>query len=183
MPAKNVTVKAHGKRYSHWFRMYADFIDDPKTATLTERQGWAWVRLLAIAKRSSSGVLPSTRDIAFHLRCSFCDAENVISDLIEVGLLDVISIDAGGSRIKPHAWDERQFQWDGRDVTQAERKRRSRSRKRAGHGHVTVDVTENCSESVSVSTVATSKSIQGKNSTSNARTSAHVHANDVEVRS
>lgn len=161
MPANHVTVKAQTKRYSRWFRMYVEFIADPKTATLTDRQGWTWVRLLAIAKQSDDGMLPPTKDIAFHLRCSFNDAENTISDLIELGLLDVVTIDAGGSRIKPHGWDQRQFQWDGNDRTNSTRQKRWRERSRSRNGRVTVGVTENCSESVSVSAVEyTNLSIQ-----------------------
>lgn len=153
MPANSSEIKAKSARYSRWFRVYTEIIDDPKTAQLNDRHGWGWVKLLAVAKRSDDGILPSIGDIAFHLRCSRNDAENLVNDLIEIGLLDVVSSVGNGSAIKPHNWDARQFRWDGKDVTQRERKKRSRLRKRAGHGRVTVDVTEvaSVSDSVSVS--------------------------------
>lgn len=149
MSHRSAEIKEKSARYSRWFRVYTEIIDDPKTAQLSDRHGWGWVRVLSIAKRSDDGVLPAIADIAFYLRCSRTDAENLISDLIELGLLDVISSGPSGSIIKPHNWDKRQFRWDGKDVTQADRKRRSRLKKRTGHGRVTVEVTEVASVSVS----------------------------------
>jgi len=150
MPAKSSEIKAKSARYSRWFRVYTEVIDDPKTAQLSDRHGWGWVRLLAIAKRSDDGILPATGDIAFHLRCSRNDAENLVNDLIEIGLLDVIEGSANGSMIKPHNWDGRQFKWDGADRTNSKRQKRHRDRlKRSRNGRVTVEVTEVASVSVS----------------------------------
>jgi len=144
-------IKAKSARYSLWYRMYVEIIDDPKTALLSDRHGWGWVRLLAIAKRSPNGILPPIPDIAFYMRCSRTDAENLVNDLIEWGLLDIVEMQGPTPTIRPHNWDGRQFQWDGRDITQTGRKRRSRLRKRPGHSRVTVDVTGVRSVSVSES--------------------------------
>jgi len=153
MPANSSEIKAKSARFSQWFRVYTEIIDDPKTAQLSDRHGWGWIRILSIAKRAGDGILPPIADIAFYLRCSRTDAENLVNDLIEIGLLDVMSSAGNGSIIKPHNWDGRQFRWDGKDLTQAARKKRSRLRKRSGHGRVTVEVTEvpSVSDSVSVS--------------------------------
>ena len=149
MPGNTKEIKRKSARYSLWYRMYVEIIDDPKTALLSDRHGWGWVRILAIAKRNPNGILPPISDVAFFLRCSRTDAENLVSDLIEFGLLDVIDMRGTVPVIAPHNWAGRQFQWDGRDLTQSERKRRSRSSKRHGHGRVTVEVTEVASVSVS----------------------------------
>jgi hypothetical protein len=151
MQNKSAEIKAKSARYSLWYRMYVEIIDDPKTALLSDRHGWGWVRLLAIAKRSPGGFLPPIPDLAFYMRCSRTDVENLVNDLIEFGLLDIVEMQGTTPTIRPHNWDGRQFQWDGRDLTQDERKRRSRSRKRHGHGQVTVEVTEVRSVSVSES--------------------------------
>ena len=148
MPNKSAKIKAKSARYSLWYRMYVEIIDDPKTALLSDRHGWGWVRLLASAKRIPGGVMPPIPEIAFYLRSSPKDVDSLVNDLIDFGLLDVVEMRGTTPIIRPHNWDGRQFQWDGRDVTQAERKRRSRSRKRHGHGQVTVEVTEVRSVSV-----------------------------------
>lgn len=160
-------IKTKSARYSRWFRMYDEFIDDPKTATLSDRQGWAWVRILAIANRSDDGILPSLKDIAFHLRCSINDAENVVHELIEYGLLDVVQVSGSGSVVTPHAWGARQFKWDGVDRTNSERQKRWRqSKRRMRNGPRNGRITEVPSESVSVSSVGeTNLSIQEEIST------------------
>ena len=150
----NGEIKTKSARYSRWFRMYDEFIDDPKTATLSDRQGWSWVRILAIAKRSDDGALPSLKDIAFHLRCSINDAENIIHELIEYGLLDVVQVSGSGSVVKPHAWDARQFKWDGVDRTNSERQKRwrqgrKRLRKNTRNSRRNGRITEVASVSVS----------------------------------
>jgi hypothetical protein len=160
MPVKTTESKPKSARYSRWFRMYVEFIHDPKTATLTDRQGWAWVRLLAIAKQSDGGILPSTKDIAFHLRCSINDAENVVHELIEMGLLDVQQVSGSASVLKPHAWDARQFKWDGVDCTKAERQKRWRqTTRRMSNGRRNGRVTEVASVSVSVSDSVSSSEV------------------------
>jgi hypothetical protein len=180
MPAKNVTVKAKIEpRYSRWFRMYSEIIDDSKVQRLCPSLFKAWVNILALASQNE-GKVPHSEEIAFRLRMSINDTSAAIDELIHTGLIDILP---DGS-FTPHNWGKRQFKWDGTDRTAADRMRRMRERKkRSRYGRVTGGVTEIPSESVSVSTVATSKSIQGKNSTTNARTSAPACTRDDEVLS
>jgi hypothetical protein len=85
-----------------------------------QRQICTWINLLCIA-RLNDGILPGTDAIAFHLRMDPSQAEGAIRDLIAGGLLDETD-----RRLKPHAWDNRQFTSDS--STSRVRKFRSKAK-------------------------------------------------------
>ena len=163
-----------------WFRMYADILNDPKVQLLPDRMFKFWVNCLALTSEKR-GHLPDAREIAFRLHLNLTEVEDDLASLMTHGLLDTLNVE-GRTKLQPHNW----FDWQPPSYHSTERvqKWRRNGRETGVKRNVTVPETnETYSKSQSVSSVATSKSIQGKNSTSNARTSAHVHANDVEVRS
>ena len=138
-----------------WIRKYVESLHDPKVVSLSDSQYRDWDRLLLIAAKSADGTLPSLKAIACDLRCTESNAFAAIDDLVNAGLIDVISY-IPMPVYKPHGWDQRQFLWDSGDPTAKERMKRMRERKspkrnRNGNGRVTVGVTENPSESVSTS--------------------------------
>lgn len=167
MPAKNVTVKAQNTRYSRWFRMYVEILDDSKVQRLNPTLFKAWVNILALAAQND-GKVPHSEEVAFRLRMSVHDATAAIDELIHLALID---IRPDGS-FAPHNWDYRQFKCDGPDPTAKIRMRRMReSKQRTRYGRVTdgvtPPVTEIASVSVSVSAVEnTNLSIQEEGSTS-----------------
>jgi len=135
-----------------WLRLYTDILDDSKAQRLPSHLFKSWINLLALTK-AHDGRLPSLEEIAFRLRISAHDAQTAIDELILVGLID---IDQDGT-LSPHGWSKRQYAWDGKDRTAAERKRRSR------HGRVTVNVTDDVTDDVTVpASVSDSVSIQGE---------------------
>lgn len=147
MPNKTGEIKKKVK-FSRWFRMYADIIDDSKVQRLCSSLFKTWVNILALAS-NADGKVPHADEVAFRLRMSPKDAGDALDELIHLGLIDILP---DGSRT-PHNWAGRQFKWDGQDPTAADRMRRMRKRQsRSRYGRVTVDVTEKRSESVSVVT-------------------------------
>jgi len=159
MPKNRDPHKSKSGRYSPWFRMYVEILDDIKVHRLSGNHFKTWVRCLALAKLNG-GVLPSIEEIAYRLRMSHEDANAYVDELILDGFLDV----RPDGRIEPHNWTGRQFVWDGQDPTTRHRSKRYRERaSRSRHGRVTDEVTEVPSESVSVSAVEYSNlSIQGE---------------------
>lgn len=153
MPKNRDPHKSKSGRYSPWFRMYVEILDDIKVHRLSGNHFKAWVRCLALAKLNG-GVLPGIEEIAYRLRMSHEDASAYVDELILGGFLDV----RPDGCIEPHNWTGRQFVWDGPDPTVRDRVRRHRARASRScngrrNGPVTVDVTELPSESVSVSAV------------------------------
>lgn len=153
-----------GRRYSRWFRFYTSVVHDPKVQKLRPELFRAWVNCLCMAAENG-GIVP-LEDLDFQLRMTPEQVNDSIDTLTLAGLLDWVPITNGERTgdvvLKPHHWDERQYKWDGRDPTAAERKRRQRNKptrndvSRSCHGHVTVGVTEIDSESVSDSVSASS---------------------------
>lgn len=91
-----------------WFRLYSDVLDDPKVQLLEPVLFKAWVNLMCLANEGEPrGTLPSITDIAFRLRMSVSDAEDVVQALVDAGLLD-----AGEDGIEPHNWHNRQRRSD-----------------------------------------------------------------------
>lgn len=140
-----------------WIRKYVESLHDPKVVSLSDSQYRDWDRLLLIAAKSEDGVLPSLRSVACELRCTESHAFAAISDLVDAGLIDVVSY-VPTPTYKPHGWDRRQYAWDAGDLTAKDRMKRHRQRKktttqRKRNGRVTVGVTEIPSESVSESSL------------------------------
>lgn len=115
---------------NYWLRLYTSILDDPKVQRLPAELFKAWINLLCLAKEND-GDLPSVGDVAFRLRISEAETNNLVEELANRGLLD-----SDGETLKPHNWDGRQFLSD-EDPTAAIRARRYRQRTR----DVTDDVT------------------------------------------
>ena len=106
-----------------WFRFYSEALDDPKVQRLHPTLFKAWVGILCLASEGG-GQLPSNDDIAFRLRISTHDAEQVVDELILAGLID---LDAKHRRT-PHNWESRQFVSD--NSTERSKKHRENKKKR-----------------------------------------------------
>lgn len=119
-----------------WFRFYSEALDDPKVQRLHPPLFKAWVGLLCLASEQG-GHLPTVDDIAFRLRMSAHDAQQVLDELILAGLVDI----GPDGRCTPHNWECRQFVSD-QPGSSTDRVRRFRARRKAAAG-VTVkrDVT------------------------------------------
>lgn len=107
-----------------WIRLYREALHDPKLVTLPDRQFRAWVNCLLIA--DDTGLLPSRRDVAVHMRVSIVDIDNLLCDLVEAGLLDANAMSGHVTTYRMHGWKHRQYASD----TSAERMRKHRAKKR-----------------------------------------------------
>lgn len=108
-----------------WFRMYCDFLEDPKILSLAFEDQRHFIGVLAL---KSSGVLDQScsekmmnRIVAQKLWISHDAVDDVKRRLCEAGLID--------DDWQPMAWDKRQFVSD-RDPSCAERQRRYREKTR-----------------------------------------------------
>lgn len=114
-----------------WFRMYADFLNDPKMIALAFEDQRHFIGVLAL---KSDGAIDDTADenllnriVAQRLWIDHGVIREVKKRLCDAGLID--------ENWQPIAWDKRQFVSD-RDSTAAERKRRERAAK-SGKENVT----------------------------------------------
>lgn len=94
---------------SPWIRLYREALHDPKIVSLTDRQHRAWVNALMMA--DDDGFLPPMRDIACHMRTTAMDAEQLITDLVDLGLVDPYVMD-GPAKFRLHGWERRQYRSD-----------------------------------------------------------------------
>lgn len=103
---------------SRWWRAYDDAVDDPKVQRLPGELFKAWFNILCICS-AFGGRLPPIKDVAFRLRIQERKATRIISELEVAGLLD-----RDQDIVKPHNWENRQYQSDvSTDRVQAFRKR------------------------------------------------------------
>lgn len=86
-----------------WFRMYAEFVHDPKVQRLSEVEQRRFVMLLCI-RCSNGDVTLHDCDIAFQLRISDEEWSATKSVLISKNLID--------GENKPTAWEKRQYASD-----------------------------------------------------------------------
>jgi hypothetical protein len=91
---------------ARWFRVYDDAVDDPKVQRLPPKLFKAWFNLLCLASQNG-GVIPHPDDVAFKLRITGAQADDIIGELEERNLLDVSE-----GHHRPHNWDARQHQSD-----------------------------------------------------------------------
>lgn len=89
-----------------WIRLYVETLDNPKVQRLSGDVFKAWVNLLCLAGKHD-GRLPPVEDIGFALRMKPREAERFVADMVAKRLVDV-----SDDGMKPHDWDERQFQTD-----------------------------------------------------------------------
>ena len=108
-----------------WFRMYTDFLDDPKMVALAFEDQRHFIGVLAL---KSAGVLDTDCDPALlnrivsqKLWIDFSLVNEVKNRLINAKLID--------KNWQPVAWEKRQFKSD-HDVTGAERQHKFRENKR-----------------------------------------------------
>jgi DNA-binding IclR family transcriptional regulator len=71
-------------------------LNDPKVQRLKAEHFKGWINLLCLAKEQD-GILPQLPDIAFSLRISKTEAQELVSTLQRNGLLD-----KSGERFTPH---------------------------------------------------------------------------------
>jgi 5-methylcytosine-specific restriction endonuclease McrA len=101
-----------------WFRMHAEFVDDPKVQRLSPDLFKFWVNCLGLACQNS-GYLPSIPDISWKMKIPEKRVAACIASLHEVKLLD-----QEGHTFTPHNWAARQYISD----TSLERVREYRKR-------------------------------------------------------
>ena len=104
-----------------WFRFYDEVLDDPKIQRLPSDIFKCWVNILCLAKRHG-GILPDVTDVAFALRITGDEADELLNALATAGLLD--STKQGW---EPHNWKGRQYASDN----SMERVNRYRAKRRA----------------------------------------------------
>ena len=88
--------------------MHQDILHNPKIVTLSDRQHRVWINCLLLAD-ADDGVLPKIRDIACYLRMSIQDAELVLSELVEVDLIDVTVTIGAPRTLRMHDWKAHQY--------------------------------------------------------------------------
>lgn len=73
----------------NWFRVYNRVVSDVKIQTLPVELRWRWLECLCLASANTPrGTLPPARQVAFSLRIAPAEAEAVLTQLGEAGLLD-----------------------------------------------------------------------------------------------
>lgn len=92
-----------------WLRLYRSSLHNPKIVTLSDRQHRAWHNCLLIS--DNNGVLPSPRDIATHMRMTMTEAEQLICELVEAGLIDPVMAGSRHSYVL-HDWTDHQHPSD-----------------------------------------------------------------------
>ena len=89
-----------------WFRMHAEFVDDPKVQRLSPELFKFWVNCLGISCQNK-GVIFDAPTMAWKLKLSEAKTVSLISDLHSFGLLD-----QDGQSFTPHNWVGRQYSSD-----------------------------------------------------------------------
>jgi hypothetical protein len=135
---------------SRWFRIYEDFVDDPKVQQLDPLLFKALINLWCLASQSD-GVFPKIDAIAFKLRMKPAKVQKVLEELSAVGLVDH---DEKGAR--PHNWNNRQYKSDG----STSRVQRFRARR----GNVSSSVSETAPETDAEAEAEKKNPSQGMNS-------------------
>ena len=102
-----------------WFRFYTRTLDCRKVQSLPPSLFKAWVNLLCISSLGG-GVLPSSEEISFRLRCSVGQADEWIAELVDRLLIDKTE---SNHRVM-HDWNEHQYVSD--DSTSRVRKHREK---------------------------------------------------------
>lgn len=106
-----------------WIRLYRESIHNPKIVTLNDRQHRAWHNCLLVA--DDAGELPKFRDIACHMRMTLQEAEQIVCELVEVGLVDIIGT-GPDRKFRMHDWNVHQYVSD--NSTERVKKFRSKNK-------------------------------------------------------
>jgi hypothetical protein len=124
-PRKTPKPKPLISRMSPWVRLYTSIRHDPKILVLSHRDRWIYIALLAMAGESKDGTLTNDRaHIAIELRITLPEAEQLLNEFIENGLLDIVGWQGDVPILSPHNWAGRQYKSDN----SAERTRAWRER-------------------------------------------------------
>lgn len=107
---------------SRWFRLYDEFLDDPKIQRLHPALLKVLLNVWCIASRHD-GRLPTLADMSFSLRMTEDETLRAVSKLADAGFID--TDDATGEQ-RPHGWTVRQFRSD----TSTDRVREHRKRQK-----------------------------------------------------
>lgn len=111
---------------SRWFRLYDEFLDDPKIQRLHPALLKVLLNLWCIASRNE-GRLPSQSDLSFSLRMTEDETFRAVSKLAEAGLIDT---DEATGEQRPHGWEVRQFRSDvSTDRVRAHREKQKTAKK------------------------------------------------------
>lgn len=106
----------------YWIKLYHEMLDDPKMARLSDTLYRRVIELFLLAgKTGDSGRLPTTEDIAWHLRVDEAQLETELDELSKVG---IVTHDAEG-------WIVTHFAERQAARTDAQRMRRYRQRQRS----------------------------------------------------
>lgn len=108
---------------SRWFRLYDEFLDDPKIQRLHPALLKVLLNIWCVASRND-GRLPTCSDLSFSLRMTEDETFRAVSKLSEAGFIDT-DPDTGDQR--PHGWNARQFRSD----TSTDRVRAHRERQKS----------------------------------------------------
>jgi len=127
-----------------WFRFHTRTLDCRKVQSLPPSLFKAWVNLLCISSLGG-GVIPSSKEIAFRLRCSVGQADEWIAELVARLLIDKTE----SNQLVMHDWNEHQYVSD--DVTARVRKHRA---KRVRNVSVTPPDTDTDTEQKQTTTTA-----------------------------
>lgn len=74
-----------------WIKLYTEIVSDPKMGRLTDRQFRVCINLFALAGvEDHDGLLPTTTDLAWHLRMSVDDLANDLQALAQVGIIAAV---------------------------------------------------------------------------------------------
>lgn len=88
-----------------WLRLYREALNLPKIIRLNDRQFRAWINILMVA--DDDGMLPALPDVAVYLRVTVTDALQLVTELVESGLIDPIR--AGENFVyRVHDWEKHQ---------------------------------------------------------------------------
>lgn len=109
---------------SRWFRLYDEFLDDPKIQRLHPALLKVLLNIWCVASRNE-GRLPSQSDLSFSLRMSEDETFRAVSKLTEAGFIDT---DPVTGEQRPHGWEARQFRSD----VSTDRVREHRKRQKTG---------------------------------------------------
>lgn len=109
---------------SRWFRLYDEFLDDPKIQRLHPALLKVLLNIWCVASRND-GRLPSRSDLSFSLRMTEDETFRAVSKLAEAGFIDT---DEATDEQRPHGWEVRQFRSD----VSTDRVRAHRDRQKTG---------------------------------------------------
>jgi hypothetical protein len=118
--SRSSVIRAEGGTLK-WFKLHHEVMFDSKVQTLSPELFRSWINVLCMASANKDrGYLPDIKQVAYVLHCSKSEAQAVLDELADEGLLDR---DAAG-RFRPHNWDARQ----GREDKSTDRVRKYREK-------------------------------------------------------